>query len=138
MVSNHQNECSACHIGVIMSLFDTQNEVPVGKYPASWKLISRTVKEEAEWRCERCQHVHGPAAGYTLTVHHLIPEKFLSERWNLASLCQRCHLRMHGRRIDLYQTFMFNIIPPSEWFIPHLTGFLNWYERKKQNDTNHS
>ena len=118
-----------------MSLFDTEDEFRVGKYPANWKLISRTVKDDVGWRCERCQHVHDPAGGYTLTVHHLVNDTYLSLRWNLAGLCQRCHMEMHGRRVNLYQTFMFSIIPASEWFIPHLAGFLEWYERTKQNDT---
>ncbi len=114
-----------------MSLFDTQNEFPVGKYPANWELIARTVKDEELWRCERCQHVHDTASGHMLTVHHLVYDKYLCERWNLAALCQKCHLKMQGR-LNMSQMFMFDIIEPSEWFKKHLKGYLDWCERKKR------
>lgn len=117
-----------------MSLFDTYKQFPGGEYPENWKEISGAVKDEVGWRCERCQHVHDPASGYTLTVHHLVYDKNLCERWNLAALCQECHLKVQGRA-NMFQTFMFESIPPFDWFKPHLDGFLEWCERRKQNES---
>ena len=90
-----------------------------GDYPADWPEISREVKVEAGWRCERCGHPHDPAAGYTLTTHHLDMDKSNCDRWNLAALCQRCHLRIQGK-VDFAQQFM---LPHSAWMIPHVEGF---------------
>ena len=90
-----------------------------GKYPENWKEISDKVKEEAEWNCERCGHGHWPEGGYTLTTHHLDNDKSNIERWNLAALCQRCHLRIQGK-VFLPQFYMFE---HSSWFMPHVKGF---------------
>ena len=87
----------------------------VGDYPPDWPEIAREVKEAAGWRCERCHHVHEPAAGYTLTVHHLDMDKPNVARWNLAALCQRCHLRIQGK-VDFEQQYM---LPHSAWMVPH-------------------
>jgi len=77
------------------------------------------VKEENGWLCERCRHGHDPAAGYTLTVHHIDGNKSNVERWNLAALCQRCHLHIQAK-VFLPQSFMFKHSP---WFQPHLDGY---------------
>ena len=52
------------------------------------------------------------------TVHHLIGDKSLCEDWNLAALCQRCHLSIQGHVNMFQQVFEFYEI--SDWFKPHL------------------
>ena len=66
-------------------------------YPDDWDAIAARVKDAAGWHCEHCGHKHDPAAGYTLTVHHLDgnPPNCASD--NLVALCQRCHLHVQAR-----------------------------------------
>lgn len=96
-----------------------------GEYPANWPEIAEVVKQEAGRKCERCRHDHEPAAGYTLTVHHLDGDRSNCTRWNLAALCQRCHLSIQGR-VFMPQFYMFE---HSEWFQPHVLGYLESIER---------
>lgn len=91
-----------------------------GEYPPDWNAIALRVKEDSGWKCERCHHPHDPKAGYTLTTHHLDGNKGNCADWNLAALCQRCHLSVQGR-INLFQSYMFTLTP---WFQPHYQGFL--------------
>lgn len=67
-----------------------------GTYPPDWPEIAERVKRAARWRCEDCDHRHEPAAGYTLTVHHLDGDKSNCHWRNLVALCQRCHLRIQA------------------------------------------
>lgn len=92
-------------------------------YPPNWPEIARRIKEAAGWKCERCQHPHEVAAGYVLTVHHLDGDKANSADWNLAALCQRCHLRIQAR-IKMGQLFFEDLLPVSPWFRPHLDGYM--------------
>lgn len=61
---------------------------------------------EAQWRI--------------LTVHHLNGTKWDCRWWNLAALCQRCHLTIQGK------VLMERVYPleHTEWFKPHAAG---WY-----------
>lgn len=93
-------------------------------YPDDWPEIAARIKKRFHNRCERCDHWHDPATGYTLTVHHLVPDKMLVEDWNLAALCQRCHLSVQGR-VDMFQDILPGV-PVSAWFVPHLQGFYAW------------
>ena len=88
-------------------------------YPENWGEIATAIKDKHNWKCERCGHKHEPQTGYTLTVHHLDMDKANCEDWNLAALCQRCHLRIQGR-VFLPQFYMFE---HSEWFKPHVEGY---------------
>ena len=88
-------------------------------YPPNWKDIATTIKEETGWKCVRCTHRHDPKSGYTLTVHHLDGNRANCAWWNLAALCQRCHLRIQGKVI-MERTWMFE---HSEWFKPYVAGF---------------
>ncbi len=92
---------------------------PKGEYPPNWPEIAVKVKQEANYQCERCEHPNDPDNGYTLTVHHLDGDKSNNERWNLAALCQKCHLCIQGR-VFLPQFYMFE---HSTWFEPHVTGY---------------
>lgn len=94
-------------------------QIDRGVYPADWKEIAARVKNEAGWRCVRCGHEHDPKAGYTLTVHHLDANKANCDWWNLAALCQRCHLQIQSRVI-LARPW---ILPHSAWFKPYVAGY---------------
>jgi 5-methylcytosine-specific restriction endonuclease McrA len=65
-------------------------------YPPDWDEIALAIKQQAGWRCEHCGHLHDPASGYCLTVHHLDGDKSNCAFENLVALCQRCHLHIQG------------------------------------------
>jgi hypothetical protein len=90
-----------------------------GEYPADWPAIAKRVKDEAGWRCLRCDHPHEPAAGYTLTVHHADTDKGNVRWWNLLPLCQRCHLSIQGR-VVMDRPWVFE---HTDWFKTHVAGF---------------
>jgi hypothetical protein len=64
--------------------------------------------QEARWRI--------------LTVHHLTGVKADCRWWNLAALCQRCHLTVQGR------VLMPRVYPweHSAWFKPYAAGWYAW------------
>jgi hypothetical protein len=59
------------------------------------------------------------AAWRILTVHHLDGDKANLAWWNLATLCQRCHLEIQAKVV------MERVYPHehSEWFKPHAAGY---------------
>jgi len=67
-------------------------------YPENWKDIAARRKSEEGYRCERCGHSNSPSTGHTLTVHHLDDNKANCADYNLAVLCQRCHLSVQRIR----------------------------------------
>jgi 5-methylcytosine-specific restriction endonuclease McrA len=91
-----------------------------GDYSDDWPAIALAVKQRAGWRCERCREPHDPETGHVLTVHHLDGDKSNNADWNLAALCQRCHLRIQGK-VDFSQSYMFEHTP---WMHPHVAGYL--------------
>ena len=91
----------------------------VGEYPDNWDEIANQVKEAAHWRCIRCGHAHDVRQGFMLTVHHLDLNKSNVAWWNLAALCQRCHLRIQGK-VVMERTWMF---AHSGWFVPYVAGY---------------
>ncbi len=54
-----------------------------------------------------------------LTVHHLNGVKADCRWWNLAALCQRCHLTIQGR-VVMDRAF---ILEHTDWMKPHAAGF---------------
>ena len=54
-----------------------------GDYPENWDEIAKAVKDEANWKCVRCAHIHAPEDGYTLTVHHLDLNPANCAWWNI-------------------------------------------------------
>lgn len=89
------------------------------EYPDNWTRISRAVKESAGWCCLRCGHPHDPANNFVLTVHHLDLDKGNNAWWNLAALCQACHLSIQST-LNLNQlTFM----DFEDWIKPYLAGY---------------
>lgn len=101
-----------------------------GDYPEDWKAIAKRIKDAADWKCVRCKHENDFVSGHVLTVHHLDGDKSNCEDWNLAALCQRCHLSIQGR-VKMDQLFFVEILDVSEWFKPHLEGYLNSQMEKK-------
>lgn len=91
-----------------------------GYYPIDWPQISQRVKDEAGWTCVRCGHPHDPAAGYTLTVHHLDLHPANCAWWNLLPLCQRCHLSIQSR-VHLDRPWV--MAEHSAWFCIYAAGF---------------
>jgi hypothetical protein len=75
--------------------------------PASGRLLP-PLALDAQWRI--------------LTVHHLDGDKANCRWWNLAALCQRCHLTIQGRVV------MARVWPweHSEWFRPYVAGYYAW------------
>ena len=98
------------------------NSPSVGVYPDNWPEIAFEAKEEAGWKCVRCGHANEPASGYTLTVHHLDGNKSNCEKWNLAALCQRCHLHIQGV-VNMFQAYMFE---HTDWMEPFVRGMEVW------------
>jgi hypothetical protein len=90
-----------------------------GEYPTEWEKIAVQVKADAGWHCIRCKHPHSTEEGYMLTVHHLDLNKSNCAWWNLAALCQRCHLRIQGK-VELTQFWMFDF---SDWIKPYVAGY---------------
>lgn len=90
-------------------------------YPPEWPEVAREVKDVAGWRCERCGVPHGPPPN-VLTVHHLDGVKSNLERWNLAALCQRCHLRVQARVVFLQDYWG----PHSPWMARHVAMYNEW------------
>jgi hypothetical protein len=90
-----------------------------GDYPPNWRAIANEIKNEAGWRCVRCGHDHNPKAGYCLTVHHLDMNPANCEWWNLAALCQKCHLQIQNK-VVMDRVWM---LPHSEWFKPYVAGY---------------
>lgn len=90
-----------------------------GNYPSNWNDISKHVKDGASWCCIRCHHANDAVSGHVLTVHHLDGDKSNCRWWNLAALCQRCHLHIQGRVI-MDRVWMFE---HSAWFKPYVAGY---------------
>ena len=90
-----------------------------GKYPPTWtKAFRDGFRAERGNRCERCKHDHEPASGHAMTIHHLDNDKANCEPWNLAVLCQRCHLTIQGK-VNMFQDWMFI---HTDWMEPHVRG----------------
>lgn len=90
-----------------------------GAYPETWTKEFRNAFRNARGNiCERCKHPHDPAAGYALTIHHLDNDKSNCEEWNLAALCQRCHLHIQNK-VEMRQHYAFE---HSDWMKPHVAG----------------
>ena len=98
-----------------------------GEYPYNWQEISYRIREKNNFRCERCGSPNNPTGGYTLTVHHLDGNKSNNDDWNLAALCQRCHLTIQGK-VLMQQVYMFE---HTDWFKPHVEGYLESLEISK-------
>lgn len=89
-----------------------------GSYPADWHDIAERLKKAAAWKCERCHRGHSVKAARVITVHHLDGNKANCEDYNLAVLCQRCHLSVQNTFDPRQMTFL----PPPTWLLPHIAA----------------
>jgi hypothetical protein len=94
----------------------------IGEYPPDWKQIADKTKDEAGWKCIRCDHQHDPKKGYCLTVHHLDIDPSNCRWWNLVALCQKCHLTIQAK-VVLEQQW---VLEHSDWFKPYAAGWYAW------------
>lgn len=101
----------------------TRRSITGAVYPPDWKAISQRVRGEAGWHCIRCDHPHDPAAGRTLTCHHLDMDPGNNVWWNLLALCQRCHLSVQAR-VDLARPWV--MADHSPWFRLYAGGWYAW------------
>ena len=88
-------------------------------YPANWKEIATAVKAAAKWQCIRCGHAHSREGWRILTVHHLDGDKANCQWYNLAALCQRCHLHIQAK-VVMQRVWAFDHSP---WFVPYVAGY---------------
>lgn len=82
-------------------------------------------RKHDEWVICNGDHPHKPGENFEalwriLTVHHLNGDKADCRWWNLASLCQRCHLRIQ-RVVVMGRVYPWE---HSDWFKPYAAG---WY-----------
>lgn len=131
----------------LMRLYD-EAELGRDGYPGEWHYtIKHEVRRLAGNRCVRCGHPYVKGSGEwsacddgcshggpdrmtgdlsvreaqwrILTVHHLDGNKANCRWWNLAALCQRCHLTIQGR-VRMERVYPW---PHSDWFKPYVAGF---------------
>ena len=84
-------------------------------------------KQAAHYHCECCQHPHEPATNHTLTAAHLDGNPGNNASYNLAALCQRCHLHLEGYNPFAGVTednYDYVLTHCERWFIPHLKGYI--------------
>lgn len=65
-------------------------------YAPEWKRIARSVRERAEYTCQRCGE-RRKRWGNALHVHHIDKNKFNNEPSNLIALCAPCHRKVESR-----------------------------------------
>lgn len=88
-------------------------------YTSDWPAVAQACKEAAGWKCVRCGHYHDRESGHVLTVHHLDMNPANNAWWNLAALCQKCHLHIQAK-VVMDRPYMFE---HSEWFRPYVAGY---------------
>ena len=89
------------------------------EYPKDWPEIAQKTKDEAGWKCIRCGHIHDRETGHVLTVHHLDLSPENCAWWNLAALCQKCHLHIQAK-VVMDRPYMFE---HSTWMKPLVAGY---------------
>ena len=87
-------------------------------YPLDWADISLKVRRKAGFKCENCGHVDNALEGRLLTVHHLDRNTKNNSYWNLAALCQRCHLSLQGK----FRPGQLPLLDPPRWLARHISG----------------
>jgi hypothetical protein len=103
-----------CHHGGNVRWLRDGIPVSVEGHDCSWVDVAAVydhepaVTIEARWRI--------------LTVHHLDGDKRNCRWWNLAALCQRCHLAIQGK-VQMARVWPWE---HSEWFRPYVAGYYAW------------
>ena len=80
--------------------------------------IDEPEKPVTQWLAHGVVH----ARWRILTVHHLNADKADLRWWNLAALCQRCHLQIQNK-VVMGRVWPW---PHSEWFKPYAAGWYAW------------
>lgn len=83
-----------------------RDERSFGQGTTAGQMVEHALAVEAAWRI--------------LTVHHLNGRKHDLRWWNLAALCQRCHLRIQTT-VQMERVYP---LEHTDWFKPHAAG---WY-----------
>jgi hypothetical protein len=83
------------------------------RYPADWRIIATSVKDQAAWCCEHCGRPHDPLNGHPLTVHHLDNTPENNQWYNLVALCLPCHAKIAAHYTPGQRTFDF--YEPPAW-----------------------
>ena len=76
------------------------------RYPKEWKQLSKSIKEKANWRCQKCDSYgalryrslppdKNPQRRTHLQVHHWNRNPSDNRPENLVALCPKCHLSYH-------------------------------------------
>lgn len=92
---------------------------PVGM--SGWEVVDELLNMTAATRAG----IEVEAAWRILTVHHLLlgqDAKRDLRWWNLAALCQRCHLQIQGK-VQMERIWPW---PHSDWFKPYAAGWYAW------------
>ena len=86
------------------------------RYPKEWKQLSKSIKEKANWRCQKCDRSlppdKNPQRRTHLQVHHWNRDPSDNRPENLAPLCPKCHLSYHrgGKgNVSLGQLSLFDL-----------------------------
>jgi hypothetical protein len=94
--------------------------VRIGSEESGWNVEEKLPPTIAEFiDLADLNGLHVQARWRVLTVHHLTGEKADCRWWNLAALCQRCHLTIQGR-VKMHQVYPWE---HSDWFKPYAAGF---------------
>ena len=115
-----------------------------GEYAPNWPQIAAEIKKKGNYTCERCKMVFSlsdqmisQGKEYSLGVHHLDHNKSNDLKWNLACLCNRCHLPLESEKNRLTlelaqavsnQLWLFPGLKEN-WLIPHVEGMLEYYKK---------
>lgn len=70
-------------------------------YPPDWEDISAQLKNEVDYRCQKCHWQSKDKKG--LNVHHINGLKYDCNRSNLIVLCIDCHQKEHSHKINRFR-----------------------------------
>ena len=72
----------------------TDKNAPIDEYVTGWSKLSRTIRQERDWTCEKCR-VNLKANKKLLHTHHANGVKTDNNPRNLKVLCALCHSSEH-------------------------------------------
>lgn len=75
----------------------TDATAPLNVYPPNWAVISKVIRTEAGYICDKCGKIFPDGRG--LHVHHRNTIKSDCSRANLEVLCAACHQKKHNHKI---------------------------------------
>jgi hypothetical protein len=128
-----RRECEDCHgAGKLWLPWSVCDKECVHSGPIRiWVPCEGSPKDDGWWETEALRPVGEligesdqtyEAAWRILTVHHLDGDKGNLRWWNLAALCQRCHLEIQAK-VMMDRVYPFE---HSDWFKPFVAGYYAW------------